>query len=138
MIARWIVAVLLSSLFSGAGAYFWGYHHGETAVQAQTSSATVAKLGEALAEHAGLVSDSKAASLRISKLLAGKAKFDQQTTQELRDALHENADLRADLRYSERVMQQLVAARERAINAATGGLGNALQRPPPVPDQRPE
>lgn len=138
MIARWIVAVLLSSLLSGAGAYFWGYHHGETAVQAKTSSATVTKLGEALAEHADLVRDSKAASLQISQLLADKAQFDQQTTQELRNALQENADLRADLRYSERVMQQLVAARERAIKAATGGLGDALQRPPPVPDQRPE
>lgn len=138
MIARWIVAVLLSSLLTGAGTYFWGYHHGETAVQAKTSTATVSKLGEALAEHADLVRDSKAASLRISQLLADKAEFDQQTTQELRDALDENAGLRADLRYSERVMQQLVAARERAINAATGGLGNAMQRPPPIPDQRPE
>ena len=42
----------LESLLTGAGTYFWGYHHGETAVQAKTSTATVSKLGEALAEHA--------------------------------------------------------------------------------------
>lgn len=138
MIARWIVAILLCSLLTGTGTYFWGYHHGETAVKADTSAATVASLGQLLKQHEALVGNSNAASLRISRLLASKTEFDNKTTQELRDALQEKAALLADLRYSERVMQQLTAARERAVRASTGGLSSTVQQPTAVPDQRPE
>ncbi|MHA7915512.1 hypothetical protein [Alloalcanivorax xenomutans] len=135
MIARWIIAILVAAILSAGGGYGIGYKQGKGRAEAQANQATLAALTEALTTHQTLLVDSKAASVRLSKLLAERYRQDQTTTQELKDALAENAELRAAVRYSDRVVRILTEARQRAVDAATGGLDGALQRSDPVPDE---
>jgi LAS superfamily LD-carboxypeptidase LdcB len=135
MIARWLLAIVVCSVLSATGGFFFGSDYGATNVEAETSSAAVDKLNAILASHQELVQEADAASLRISQMLAKKYRFDETTTQELRDALSENADLRADLRYSARVMRILQDSRERAIQAAAGGFSGAVPGEPAGAEQ---
>lgn len=81
---------------------------------------TVITQTQALVDQAG------AMSKKLEAVIAQRQAADQKTTQEFYRALSVTAASRTHCKFDAAVMQQLAAARNRANQAAAGGIGNTV------------
>lgn len=124
--ATWSLAVLGAALASGAGGVAWGTAQGRAAQVAEQDHQAVQQLGELLDGYKGLVQQAADASRAMRRATAARAAHDDRTTLEIRDALSQTAAARAGCVFPADVMRQLATARDRAAQAAAGGVLGAL------------
>ena len=122
MISRWLLAIVVCAGLAGRLGYHKGHESGALEVRAEVDSQAVADLNTIIQSHKDLVEEANQASLDLQAASARRARYDDNTTEELRNVLAETAGLRADVRFAAGVMRQLEAARDRAAAAAAGGL----------------
>lgn len=127
---------LVVGLAGAVGGFFYGHHQGVVAESAKRDGKAVADLTKLITSHQGLIDKSNAASRSMRGALASRAAADTQTTQEFKDALAATADSRAGCLFPADVMRQLSAARERAAQAATGGIRGPLPATSPATPDR--
>ena len=120
------LAILVWTLATAFSAFLYGKSTQADIDAAQANAQTVSALTTIISNSATLAADAAKASQAMRRLVAERSKADQQSTQELKDALIKTAGNRVDCRFDAGVMQQLSAARERAADAATGGLRHAV------------
>ena len=121
---------LIVGVAASAGGYAYGMRQGAVAESARRDGKAVADLTKLITSHQSLIDQANAASRRMRGALARRAAADTQTTQEFKDALAATADSRAGCVFPADVMRQLAAARERAAQAAAGGIQGALPSAP--------
>ncbi|AVO33656.1 hypothetical protein [Ottowia oryzae] len=131
--SRAVIALggLLLALGAGAGGYWWGHGNGKAAEVARRDADTVAKVTAQLEAHQGLIDDANAASAALRGAAATRAANDRKFSKEFRDALKNTAGDRAGCRFDDDSVRQLGAARERAAQAAAGGLTATVPRAGP-------
>jgi len=118
-------AVLIAAL-AVAGLSYW---LGKAARQAEQDHQAVADLSTILQSQTKLVKQANAASRAMRQATARREAADQQTTEELRHALAATADSRTDCAFPADVLRQLQAARDRAADAAAGGIRGEMSQP---------
>lgn len=121
---RALTGVLLGLLIGLAAGFFGGKYQGALATSAARDATVVQDLTHLIDSHKSLVGAANAASKAMRTALSVRAASDAKSTQELRDALA--ADPRPDCDLDAGVMRQLADARERAAQAAAGGIRGAL------------
>lgn len=121
MITRWLLAIVVCAGLAGWLGYQKGHESGTLEVRAEVDSQAVEDLNTIIQSHKDLVEEANQASLDLQAASARRARYDDNTTEELRNVLAETAGLRADVRFAAGVMRQLEAARDRAAAAAAGG-----------------
>ncbi|WP_262120925.1 hypothetical protein [Serratia ficaria] len=121
----------LLGLLVGLAASIWyirndSYNDGLAAGRLECSRGQTQQAADALnqfiAGTKALTAQANAASLQLAQQIADRAAADSQSTREIRDALKTTADSRANCVFDTGVMQQLVAAQQRAAAAATNGI----------------
>lgn len=120
------LAALTACLAGTVGGYWYGHGQGVLVESARRDGQAVKDLGELIESHKGLIRQAGAASKAMRAAVARRAAQDAQSTQEIRDALTTTADSRAGCVFPAGVMRQLADARERAAQAAAGGIRGAL------------
>jgi hypothetical protein len=111
---------------AGAAGYWRGHASGQAAELARQNAATVEAVRQQLQTHADLVKRSGAASRDMRAAVARLEQTNAITTSELADVLQLTAADRADCRFPADVMRGLSEARDRAADAAAGGIRRAL------------
>lgn len=126
---RLIVSWLVFGLVLLVGAWFAGQIAGRAQAAAECAHANADVYQSLLEQSAEHLKEASTKSQQLFNRLAKRAEADMNTTRELRHVLAETADSRADCRFPDSVMQQLDAARARAAEAVTSGLGATLPDP---------
>lgn len=121
-LARWLLAVVLSSGLAAWGGYQRGHDKGVLETRDQVNTKAVSDLSTLIASHRELIDQANQAGRELAAQTARRAEHDNQTTRELRDALAKTADQRVQCVFDLGVMQQLARARDRAAQAAATGL----------------
>lgn len=121
-IARWLLAVVLSSGLAAWGGYKRGHDTGVLITRDQVNTRAVSDLSALIASHQQLIDEANQAGRELAAQTARRAEHDNQTTRELRDALAKTADQRVHCVFDLGVMHQLARARDRAAQAAATGL----------------
>lgn len=122
MIARWLLAIVVSSGIAATGGYLRGHQNGVRDTRLATNTQAVTDLTALIDNHRQLIAEANAAGRRLAEQTARREEHDNQTTRELRDALAKTADRRVRCVFDADVMQQLARARDRAAQAAATGL----------------
>jgi len=120
------LAALTACLAGTVGGYWYGHDQGVLAESARRDGRAVKDLGALIESHKGLIRQAAAASKAMRTAVARRAAQDAQSTQEIRDALTATAASRDGCVFPAGVMRQLADARERAAQAAAGGVRGAL------------
>ena len=120
------LTVLLLCGASGLAGLTYGVHAGKQSEIAKRDAQTVQKLHDALDAHSGLIQQSNQASTALRKWLAHLGKKQNQQTQGVTDELQKTKDSRAGCVFPPGVMRELAGARDRAAEAAAGGVRSAL------------
>lgn len=136
MINRIVIAVFALLALASASALSWqlasstaydlGYAEGQAAAAAQCQKAQLEALEGVIDSTKGLIADANTASQELGKTISARKQADARTTKEIRDALATTADQRAGCMFDDDVMQQLGDARDRAAEAAAGGIRRAV------------
>lgn len=127
------VAGLLLAVAAGIGGYGYGLDQGKALEQGRQNAKTLDAITEQLSAHADLVKRSGAANRGMRAAVAQLEKANTQTTTEIADALTSTAPDRADCVFPADVVRGLQGARDRAAQAAAGGIRGALPAAPAVP-----
>lgn len=125
----WVLGTVLAALASAAAGVAWGVAEGRADAKAAQDSRAVQDLTALIDANSGLVKQAAAASREMRRAMAARGAADDKTTKELRDALASTADSRAGCVFPADVMRQLATARDRAAQAAAGGVLGALPGP---------
>ena len=121
-----LVGGLLLAAAAGIGGYGYGLDQGKALEKGRQDAKALETITDQIAAHADLVKRSGAASKGMRAAVAQLEKANTQTTTEIADALTTTAPERADCVFPAGVMRGLEAARERAAQAAAGGVIGAL------------
>ena len=121
-----LVGGLLLAAAAGIGGYGYGLDQGKALEKGRQDGKALETITDQIAAHADLVKRSGAANKGMRTALAQLDKANTQTTTEMADALTITASDRADCVFPSGVMRGLEAARERAAQAAAGGVVGAL------------
>jgi len=117
---------LIAGLAGALGGYFYGHSQGVTAESAKRDGQAVQQLTGLIDAHKSLIADAGKASRAMRKATAARAATDTESSKEFADALALTAASRAGCAFDAGVMRQLAAARDRAAQAAAGGLRHPL------------
>jgi flagellar biosynthesis chaperone FliJ len=121
-----VVSALLLQLALLAGVFKAAYDKGFAAAQIENQQSQIDQLATVIGNTQTLVNYAESVSERIQQTLSSHQVADQKTTQEIHRALSQTASTRIDCKFDDVVMQQLTAARDRANQAATAGIGYPL------------
>jgi hypothetical protein len=122
-------SVLSCLVFVGlvwAGAWSAGYSAGQAQGAADFHKSQASDYRALLDDSTAQLARSHQSSLELFARLSSRTQYDEKVTKDLRNVLAESAATRAACRFAADVMQQLDDARQRAAQAATGGLGATL------------
>ncbi|WP_118129029.1 FliH/SctL family protein [Pseudomonas abyssi] len=103
-----------------------GYDEGLAAGRAECQQQTIEELQVLISSTEGLTEQAHAASTALNRSISARQQADANTTKELTDALALTAAERAQCRFDDDSMRHTAAARDRAAQAAAGGLGGAV------------
>jgi len=103
-----------------------GHQQGKLEAQLACSGAQTQQLQDLISSTEGLAEQAHVASTALNLSISARQKADANTTKELTDALALTAAERAHCRFDDDSMRHTTAARDRAAEAAAGGLGGAL------------
>lgn len=103
-----------------------GHQQGKLEAQLACSDAQTQQLQDLISSTEGLAEQAHVASTALNLSISARQKADANTTKELTDALALTAAERAHCRFDDDSMRHTTAARDRAAEAAAGGLGGAL------------
>lgn len=121
-----VLAGLLLAVAGAVGGAFWGYLEGHAqGVLAESSkhdAQALQGLTNLIESHQDLIKQAGITSKAMRRALALRMSHDEQTTKEFKDALRASAASRAGCVFPADVMRQLATARDRAAEAATGGV----------------
>ena len=120
------IAGLLVAIAAGVGGYDYGIDQGKALEKGRQDADSLKTVTDQIAAHVDLVKQSGAASRSLRLAVAAREKVNDTTSKELGDALTATADSRAGCVFPAGVMRGLEAARERAAQAAAGGVVGAL------------
>ena len=120
------LAGLVLAVGTGIAGYGYGIDQGKALEKGRQDGKALETITDQIAAHADLVKRSGAASKGMRAAVAQLEKANTQTTTEIADALTTTAPDRADCVFPSGVMRGLEAARERAAQAAAGGVVGAL------------
>ena len=118
--------LVIAAIVGGGAGYLYGRHEGSQLERARIDAQSVRELTDLIESHKGLIAESAAAGKGMRQALVSRRAQDQAATKELRNVLAETADRRVDCVFEPRVMRELEAARERAAQAAAGGVLGAV------------
>lgn len=121
-IAAWLLAIVIAGVGSAGGGYLYGHADGAARKTAEHNAQAVEDLTGLINSHKGLITQASAASRSMRQALASRALLDTATTKEFKDALNATADSRSGCVFDAGVMRQLATARDRAAQAAAGGI----------------
>lgn len=128
------LAPQLLTLAACLGVVGYAHHSGKelglAEGKSQCAESKVDQLNELLRNAEQVSADANAASLALNQSIADRITVDQQTTSEIRRALTTTKHLRVDCVLPADVMHQLTAARNRANQAAAGGIDRAVPAAP--------
>lgn len=116
------LALAATWLLASSTAYDLGY----AAAAAQCQQAQLDGLTAVIDSAQGLTTAANEASQALGKTISARKQADARTTKEIRDALATTAAQRAGCMFNDGVMQQLGDARDRAAEAAAGGIRRAM------------
>ena len=125
------LAGLVLSVAAGIGGYVYGLNQGKAAEKGRQDAETVQSLTQQIKDHADLVKQSKAVSRDLRRAVSLREQADQKSSKELSHELNATADSRAGCVFPAGVMRNLAAARDRAAEAASSGIGRAVPLAPP-------
>ena len=117
-----ILALLLACATGGVGGTLWGQH----LERKNQDASTVAELQAVLTANSDLVKRSTEASSSIRQAVGRLHTITSKTSKGISDELQATASDRAGCVFPAGVMRGLEAARERAAQAAAGGVVGAL------------
>lgn len=127
VVVVWAALALLAGLgIGGLTGTLYGRHTGAEEQLGRAARSQVEDLTALIDSQKGLVKAANDAGAAMRRAIDRRAAADAQSTKELRDALSETADSRVDCVFGPDVMRQLAEARDRAAQAAAGGLLGAL------------
>ena len=118
--------LVIAAIVGGGAGYLYGRHEGSQLERARIDAQSVRELTDLIESHKGLIAESASAGKGMRQALVSRRAQDQAATKELRNVLAETADRRVDCVFEPRVMRELEAARERAAQAAAGGVLGAV------------
>ncbi|QIL81758.1 hypothetical protein G7047_18925 [Diaphorobacter sp. HDW4A] len=117
---------VLAVIAAGVGGYGYGHSEGKASQVADYNAKAVKQLGDQLSTHDDLVKRSTAANQALRATIQLRKKANQQTSEVLTHELNSTADSRAGCVFPPGVMRELSAARDRAAEAASGGVSSAV------------
>ncbi len=120
------VALFVAYQLGASTAYTLGYAQGESAAKDKCQQAQLDSLTAVIDSAHGLTAAANTASQELGKTISARKQADAKATKEIRDALASTAPLRAGCVFDAGVMQQLDNARDRAAEAAAGGIRGAV------------
>jgi len=120
--AALLLAVVVASLAGAVGGYWRGNLDGKASQQAKQDRQTVQDLTGIIGSHTTLIQQANDASTVMRQATARRQAADRKSTEEFRHALAATADSRADCAFPADILRQLQAARDRAADAAAGGI----------------
>lgn len=124
--AVWSLGIVAAAVGGTAAGVSWGTAQGRAEQLAQADHQAVQQLTELLDGHKALIEQAGAASRAMRRAMAARAATDDRTTREIRDALAQTAPARAGCVFPADVMRLLATARDRAAQAAAGGVLGAV------------
>ena len=120
------IAGLLVAIAAGVGGYGYGLDQGKALEKGRQDADSLKTVTDQITAHVDLVKQSGVASRNLRLAVAAREKVNDTTSKELGDALTTTADSRVGCVFPAGVMRGLEAARERAAQAAAGGVVGAL------------
>ncbi|MGH1447897.1 MAG: hypothetical protein ACRBBM_00530 [Pseudomonadaceae bacterium] len=103
-----------------------GHQRGLLEAQLACSGAQTQQLQDLISSTKALAEQAHATSTALNHSIGARQQADANTTKELTDALALTAAERAQCRFDDDSMRHTAAARDRAAEAAAGGLGGAV------------
>ena len=127
------LAGLLLAVATGIAGYGYGIDQGKALEKGRQDAAALKTLTDQVNAHADLVKRSSAASRALRAAMAEQERTNTATTRELNHELTQPADSRAGCVFPAGVMRNLADARNRAAEAAAGGIRHPLPGAAPGP-----
>ena len=103
-----------------------GHEKGRAQARDECQQATIDELTLLISSSQYLVTRAHEASQQLSQSISVRQQADAQTTRELRHALALTAAERAQCRFDADSLRHIEAARDRAADAVTSGIGGAM------------
>ena len=126
VVSMGILLLAMVGGLSGLGGHIKGYQAGIAKANAEQTARDFKKLNGLIDSHQGLIKQAAEASVSMRQALASRTQLDATTTKEFKNALAATADSRAGCVFDADVMRQLAGARERAAQAAAGGIHHPM------------
>ena len=123
-------------LAAGIGGYGFGSANGKAAQVANHNAQALSQLGKQLDAHSDLVKRSTTANLALRTTMQARKAVDKQSTEVLTHELNSTADSRAGCVFPASVMRELSTSRDRAAQAASGGVSGAVPGTATGPQER--
>ena len=127
---------VLAVIAAGVGGYGFGHTEGKAAQVAHYNANAVKQLGDQLTAHDDLVKRSTVANQALRATIHLRKKANQQTSEVLTHELNSTADSRAGCVFPPGVMRELSTSRDRAAQAASGGVSGAVPGTATGPQER--
>lgn len=126
-----LALVLLFAAISKAShdGYRSGYADGQLAASEKCQHAQLESITAVIDSARGLTAAANEASQQLGRTISARQQADAKATKEIRHALALSVSQRADCVFDADVMQQLEAARDRAAQAAAGGIRGPVPTP---------
>lgn len=120
------LGAVLVSVLASLGSYVGGYRNGIAAEKSSRAEQSVQTLSQLIGAHQTLIEQTAAASGQLHSAMALRAQQDQNFVKDFRHALKTTSAARAGCRFDDDSVRRLLAARDRAGAAATGGSVAAM------------
>ena len=127
---------LLAVLAAGVGGYCFGAANGKAEQVADHNAQALNHLGQQLDAHSDLVKRSTTANQALRTTLQARKTADKPSTEVLTPELNSTADSRAGCVFPPGVMRELSTSRDRAAQAASGGVSGAVPGTTSGPQER--
>ena len=127
------LAGLVLAVATGIAGYGYGIDQGKALEKGRQDASALKTLTDQVNAHADLVKRSGAASRALRAAVAEQERTNTATTRELNHELTQTADSRAGCVFPAGVMRNLADARNRAAEAAAGGIRHPLPGAAPGP-----
>lgn len=126
--SAWLLALVVTGLACASGGVVYGHAEGAADTKASQDAQSVVDLTKVIDSHKGLIKEAAQASTAMRRAVAQRQNADAKTTQEFAHALSLSAADRAGCLFDADSMRRLSEARDRAADAASGGLRGAVPR----------
>jgi len=128
---RFVLAIVAGAALAAShwGMYHWGHADGYGQQKSACQAAQIKGFEASMAQLQAMTLAASEQSQALGRSINARQRADQHTTRQLRELLHATSDERVNCLFNDGVMRQLAHARDRAAQAAAGGLDDPVPAP---------